>query len=84
MSYDVYLKTSAEKELGKLPADADDKIVRSLLSLKNNPRPRGAKALRGREGYRIRVSQYRVLYLIDDKRGRVDIVSIAHRKEAYR
>ena len=55
MTYTVYLKKSAEKELKDLPEDVHDRIVKQLLALKGDPRPRGSKKLRGREGYRIRV-----------------------------
>ncbi len=82
--YQVYLKRSAEKELEKLPEKVHDKIVQKLLLLKDNPRPQKAKKLRGREGYRIRVGNHRILYLIDDENKVVEIYSISHRREAYR
>jgi mRNA-degrading endonuclease RelE of RelBE toxin-antitoxin system len=33
---------------------------------------------------RIRAGNYRVLYTVDEKEKRIDIVSVADRKEAYR
>ena len=84
MPYVVYLKRSAEKELDRLPAEVHDRVVKRLISLRDNPRPRGTKELHGREGYRIRVGDYRILYVINEKEKRIEIVSIAHRKEVYR
>ena len=84
MPYAVYLKRSAEKELEDLPAKLHDKIVAALLSLGENPFPRNAKKLHGREGFRIRVGNYRVLYLVDDKKKKIEIVSVGDRKEVYR
>ena len=84
MVYDVYLKKSAEKELDKLPQEVYNRIVKRLISLKNNPRPPGTKKLVNQDGYRIRVGDYRILYIIDEKEKKVEIVSIAHRKELYR
>jgi mRNA interferase RelE/StbE len=84
MSYAVYLKRSAEKELDLLPAEVYDRIIKQLISLRDNPRPHGTKKLHGREGYRIRVGDYRILYVIDEKEKKVEIVSVAHRKEVYR
>jgi mRNA interferase RelE/StbE len=55
MAYTVYLKRSAEKELEELPAKVHEKIIEALLSLRDNPFPRNAKKLHGREGVRIRV-----------------------------
>lgn len=33
----------------------------------DNPRPYGSKKLTEKEGYRIRVGDYRILYTIDDE-----------------
>jgi mRNA interferase RelE/StbE len=84
MPYAVVLKRTAEKELAALPRRIHDKVVDQLLSLKTHQRPVAAKRLQGREGYRIRVGDYRILYVIDDAERRVEIVSVAHRKEVYR
>ena len=84
MSYLVYLKRSAEKELDRLPTERYNRIVSRLISLGDNPRPPRAKKLHGREGYRIRVGSYRVLYTIDESEKKIEVVSIAHRKEVYR
>ncbi|MEK7408609.1 MAG: type II toxin-antitoxin system RelE/ParE family toxin [Acidobacteriota bacterium] len=48
------------------------------------PRPRGSKKLHGVEAYWIRVGDYRVLYEVDDRRKRVTVYSIGHRREVYR
>jgi mRNA interferase RelE/StbE len=82
--YTVYLKRSAEKELEELPPKIHDKIVAVLLSLKDNPFPRNAIKLHGREGVRIRVGNHRILYIVDDTEKRIDVISIADRKEVYR
>ncbi len=84
MAYTVFLKSSAEKELERFPTRIHDKIVERLISLKEDPRPSGAKKLRGREGYKIRVGNYRILYVINDAEKKVEVFSIAHRKDAYR
>jgi mRNA interferase RelE/StbE len=84
MAYVVFLKRSAEKELDHLPKKAHDRILSHLLELTENPRPSGAKKLQRREGYRIRVGSYRILYTIDDSMKRIEIISVAHRREAYR
>ena len=84
MSYQVLLKRSAEKELDALHAPLFDRIKRKLLVLEKTPRPHGVQKLQGQEAYRIRVGDYRILYLIDDSSKRIDVISIAHRREAYR
>lgn len=84
MAYKIFLKRSAEKELNNLPEKLHDRIVKRLYSLQVTPRPNNAKKLRGREGYRIRVGDYRVLYVVDEKQKRIEVYSVAHRKDVYR
>ncbi len=52
--------------------------------LAENPRPDGAKKLKGETGYRIRVGNYRVLYEIDDAAQLVIIYRVKHRRDVYR
>ncbi len=61
-----------------------ERINAQLESLRDNPRPRGTRKLKGREQYRIRVGDYRILYTIDDPDNLVTINFIEHRREAYR
>ena len=84
MSYQVLLKRSAETELYAFRGSLFDRIKRKLLALEDNPRPFGVQKLHGQEAYRIRVGDYRILYLIDDAARQVHIISVAHRREAYR
>ena len=84
MAYVVSLKRSAEKELERLSTKTHDKIVARIISLKEDPRPSGARKLHRREGYRIRVGDYRILYIVDDAKKKVEVFSVAHRKEVYR
>jgi len=48
--YTVYLKRSAEKELKELPPKVHDKIIKVLLSLRENPFPRNAKNFTAAKG----------------------------------
>ncbi len=84
MPYTVRLKRSAEKELENLPARIHNKVINVLLSLKENPFPSNSIKLHGREGWRIRVGNYRILYIIDEPDKNIEIISVAHRKEVYR
>jgi len=84
MNYSIFLKRSAEKELAHLDSKTHDKIIKHLLALKENPLPKGVKKLQGRDGYRIRVGDYRILYEIDEPEKMIEIFSVAHRREVYR
>jgi mRNA interferase RelE/StbE len=53
--------------------------------LAENPRPHGVESLAGEKGlYRIRASDYRIVYQIRDDALLVLIVRIGHRREVYR
>ncbi len=84
MKYEVRIVRTAEKEMDKLPRAIHARISRRILSLEDNPRPRGAKKLGRREEYRLRVGDYRVLYTVDDKDSIVTIFAVGHRREVYR
>ena len=84
MRYTVYILRSAEKELDRLPSSIYRRINTKILSLEENPRPRGSKKLSGREQYRLRIGDYRVLYNIDDTKHAITIFAVGHRGEAYR
>jgi mRNA interferase RelE/StbE len=82
--YRIFIKRSAEKEISQLPNEIHDRIVLKLLDLKSNPVPKNVKKLKGRDGYRIRIGDYRALYLIFKQELKIEIISIAHRKDVYR
>lgn len=83
MSYTVVFKPSAETDFEKLPPQVQERIGAALASLEATPRPPGCKKLKAREGYRIRVGDYRIVYSIDDAPRTVRILAIGHRKEIY-
>ena len=52
--------------------------------LADNPRPAGCKKLKGyKDQWRVRVGDWRVLYIIDDAAKLATITRIAHRREIY-
>jgi len=82
--YVVELKQSARKELERLPNAIIARIVAKLESLEENPRPAGCKKLKGGDDeYRVRVGEYRIVYLIDDRKVIVTITRIRHRRDVY-
>jgi mRNA interferase RelE/StbE len=84
MAYIVRLKPRAERDLDRLPIPLARRIWEKLLGLEEEPRPPGCSKLEGSDGYRIRVGDHRVVYLIDDRARTVECVRIAHRREVYR
>lgn len=83
-SYRVAFTSSAAKELKKLSSELVARIAPRLESLGTNPRPPGCKKLQGGDReWRIRVGDYRVVYIIDDAKLRVEVTRIRHRSEVY-
>ncbi|MGC4128484.1 MAG: type II toxin-antitoxin system RelE/ParE family toxin [Bergeyella sp.] len=81
--YTVTLSKKAQKNLDKLSDHIAEPILEAIGNLGNNPKPVGYKKLKGRNGYRIRVGNYRVIYEIFDDILLVDVVSLGHRKDIY-
>ena len=84
MSFRVEVRHSAEKELGRLSAQAQQRIAVALLRLAEQPLPAKVQKLKGSDGYRIRVGDYRVLYTINTEKREVSVFAIGHRREVYR
>lgn len=82
-AYNITISKSAQKQLNKLQNDIADRIIDSIYTLADDPRPSGYKKLKGREAYRIRVGDYRVIYEIFDNVLLIDIIALGHRKDIY-
>jgi len=54
-----------------------------VADLADEPPPDGCKKLRARNGYRIRVGDYRVVYSVDDNQITVVVVRIGARGDVY-
>jgi mRNA interferase RelE/StbE len=83
MKFQVIIKRSAMKSLEQVSNPYYDLIKEAIYALADDPRPMGYKKLRGREGYRIRVGQYRVIYDIRELVLIVEVIAIGHRKDVY-
>ncbi|MBI2069213.1 MAG: type II toxin-antitoxin system RelE/ParE family toxin [Elusimicrobia bacterium] len=81
----VFLERKAEKDLDGLPGHIREAAIKAIVNLEHNPRPAGSKKLKSEiRNWRLRISDYRILYEIDDRSKTVLIYRIKHRKEAYR
>jgi mRNA interferase RelE/StbE len=83
MPYQVQIGKSAQKQLDKLPDEVAEQLLDAIENLAVNPRPSGCKKLKGRDGYRIRKGDYRIIYDVFDNVLVIDIIAVGHRKEIY-
>jgi mRNA interferase RelE/StbE len=84
VSYRLTIPKRVSKRMEKLPTEVYDRVDGAILALANDPRPPGCTRLRGRDDWRIRVGDYRIVYGIDDERRVVEILAVAHRRDVYR
>ena len=84
MAYRLEFTPGANRQFRKLPKNLQARLTPHLDALTQNPRPSGIEKLKGEEGYRLRVGDYRVLYEVRDKALLVLVVRVGHRREVYR
>ena len=83
-SYSVHIKRSAAKEIEAVPRNDRARIIDRIRALFEDPRPAGSKKLSGREAYRIRQGDYRIVYTVSDDDRLVVVSVVAHCRDAYR
>lgn len=81
----VIYKPAADKALRTLRLKPQRRIVAATEALADDPRPHGSVKLHGTDDlWRIRVSQYRVVYSIQNEALIVMVLHVAHRRDVYR
>jgi len=84
MRWTVAFARSAEKDLTRLSPEIRQRVGRAIRGLESDPFPLAAKPLKGREQWRLRVGDYRVLYTLHHEQKTVTVVAAGHRREVYR
>jgi len=82
--YRLEISHIAHGQIAALPPRMIQRINEAIARLANEPLPVGAKKLMGIEGYRIRLGDYRVLYMVNDASRLITVYRVKHRREAYR
>ena len=82
--YTIVLSKSAEKTLDKFSDNIANPLIKAISDLETNPKPIGYKKLKGREGFRIRIGNYRVIYHVFESELIIDVITIGHRKDVYK
>ena len=78
--YELVLSPKAKRELDRVPRDAFRRIDTAIRLLADTPRPFGVRKLDD-DLHRIRVGDWRILFLILDQHRRIVIVRVARRSE---
>ena len=83
MPYQISIQRRAMKALETIPEPYYTNIRTAIYDLEDNPRPHGYRKLKNRDGYRIRVGDYRIIYEVFDRTLVVDVINLGHRREIY-
>jgi len=81
--YQVRITKTAQKQLDKIPSQIATRLFDLIQSLATNPRPNGCKKLKGRDGFRIRKGDFRIIYDVIDNLLIVEVIAIGDRKDIY-
>ena len=86
MSYEIEWAAPALRELRKLDKQTARRVLRAVTGLATDPRPARVRALSAQPAgtMRLRVGDFRVVYVIDDEEIRILVVRVAHRRGVYR
>ena len=84
-SYEVEITRSADKQLRKLPRTEQERVMRTVLALAEDPFPRGTRKLSGYDDvYRVRAGRCRILYSVSESTLIIIVLKIGHRRDVYR
>ena len=85
MTWKVTLERKARKALARFPVSDREKLLAVIDHLAADPyAARNVKALQGRDEYRVRMGDYRIIYTLDNGDLTVFVIDIAQRSGAYR
>ena len=99
MSHEVVIRRKAQKQLARIQPQDRERVGAASFGLSEDPRPRGARKMRGTGGaeeWRIAVGRdYRVVYRIEEPHpeyldpgerepaGLVTVLDVGHRQGVY-
>jgi mRNA interferase RelE/StbE len=84
-AYQIVFTPAARRQLASLDALTQRRVARRIEALGTDPRPAGAEMLTGGDGEaRIRVGDWRVIYIVRHDKLVVIVIKIGHRSDVYR
>jgi mRNA interferase RelE/StbE len=84
--YVLKYRRKARNYLARLPLKIKTRIVKNLHTLCSNPDSSLLEIdnLKGKEGFRMRIGQFRIIYTRDDSNLIIEVVKIRPRGDIYR
>ena len=86
MQYKIEIRPRAIKFLKTIPTTDKERIETKIKELSKNPRNESVIKIAGKDPdqYRARQGDYRILFSIIEHKLVVEVIDIAHRKDAYK
>jgi mRNA interferase RelE/StbE len=81
MKYQVFYQKEALDELEKLEPIITRRITNKIENMSENPASCDIKKLKGSDCYRLRISDYRVIFIFESSI--IKILKVGHRKNVY-
>jgi mRNA interferase RelE/StbE len=83
--YRIEIKAKARRALDRMPRDFRERVMRRVETLAADPfaAELDVKKLRGFDGFRLRVGDWRVIYQVDQGRIVVLVLAVAPRGDVY-
>ncbi len=78
----ILISRKVEKQLDKIPDRVVEVILGKIRGLVESSENLDIRKLVNRDGFRLRVGDYRVIYKVEARK--ITVLSVAHRREAYR
>ncbi len=82
MSYNLLITRPAARQLAGLPPEIYFELRDRIRNLGADPLPSDAEKIEGKEGWRLYVSNHRLIYTFDRTAGSVTILGVARRSDA--
>ena len=84
-AYQIAFTPAALRQLASLDPPTRRRVARRIEALGADPRPAGAEMLKGGDGEtRIRVGDWRIIYVVRHAKLVVLVIKIGHRSDVYR
>ncbi len=85
MPYDLFLSKEFERQYSKLEPKTKARIVSKLTEVEEAPHHTGKPLKHNLKGiWSARAGKYRILYLIDEKKRKINIITLRHREHVYK
>jgi mRNA interferase RelE/StbE len=84
MAYQIRVGKRVRKEMARLPRQDQARIIAATKSLTREPRPPGCRPVKGagKGTYRVRIGDYRVVYVVLDSEQTVVLARVTKRSES--